>query len=466
MWPAWIPKNILVYVAVLTAHFGVFLNGTYIAWTSPVLVKLTSLNDNPLGRVISNSEQGWLVSIGVLGNWMGSCTSGVFAKNYGRKTALIVYTIPSLISYATFCIADTFWLMLVVRLVGGITSGAMFTVDPMYFGEVAEPKNRGLLGGAMNAFLNIGILFVLCVGPSFSFFWLHVILTACPVLYIIMMFLIVPESPYYLIESNEKKAENVLKKLRGEEDVKAELSQIREYVHCKTEDTGTISEIIHNKTTRKALIIGCGLLIFQQCSGVGVIMSFGQLIFEEVGDFLPSDLSAIILGIAQVIFSLMAPPLTDSLGRKIVLIFSHLGMSLSLLLFGVYFLMKEYGAVVHSISWLPLTALVFFKFAYSAGSGQIPFIIIGEIFPQRIKGPASSITSVATSATALILANSYTMLKASIGMGYTFWIFASMGIFATLFIIFFVLETKGKSLQQIQEALQKSKKTDLRSCNL
>lgn len=458
MRPDWIPKDIFVYIAVFTAHLGVFLNGTFIAWTSPVLVKLTELHDNPLGRVITNSEQGWIVSIGVLGNWFGSFISGILAKNYGRKTALIIMSIPILISFAMLLVADSIWIILLARIAGGITCGGMFTVDPMYFGEIAAPKNRGLLGGAINFFLNIGILFVLCIGPYTSYFWLHVILIVCPIFYMVVLLLFVPETPYYLVERDEVKAEAVLRKIRGESDVKAELFQIKEYVGSKSDNHSKLSEIFNDKATRRALIIGCGLLVFQQCSGIGVLMSFGQLIFEEVNDFLPSDLSAIVLGFAQVTFSFIAPPMTDKFGRKVVLIVSHIGMSLSLVVFGIYFLMKEFGTV-HSIAWLPLTALVFFKFMYCVGAGTVPLVIIGEIFPQNIKGTASSITNIACSATAMVLSNSYTLLKVSVGIGYTFWIFGATGIFATIFIAFYVLETKGKTLQQIQEDLRRSKKS-------
>lgn len=422
-----------------------------------MLVRLSSLQDNPLGKIISDTEKGWIVSIGVFGNWLGSFLGGVIAKNYGRKTSLIIMTFPILISYMTLYFTQTLWLLLLARFIGGITAGAMFTVNPMYFGEIAEPKNRGLLGAALNTIFNIGILFVLCVGPYTSFKCFHVILVACCLFFLVVLTVVVPETPYYLIERNEKQAEAVLKKLRGKQDVKAELCQIREYAQGKAENSGKLSELIYDKATRRGLIIGCGLVIFQQCSGVGIIMSFGQLMFEEVADFLTSDLSAIVLGLAQVIFSLVAPPITDRLGRKIVLIFSHIGMTLSLFVFGIYFLMKDDGFSVHNLSWLPLTALIFFKFAYSAGAGPIPFVIIGEIFPQRIKGPASSITSVASSSSALVLANLFTILKSSIHMGYTMWIFASTGIFATLFIVFFVLETRGKSLQQIQHALRGSR---------
>lgn len=431
-----------------------------------MLVKLASLDDNPLGRIITPSEQVWILTIGVFGMWMGACLTGDLSRRIGRRPTLITMTLPLLVSFVMLAFAKHIWLMYLARALGGITNGGMFTMLPIYSGEVADPKNRGILGAALNLFLNVGLLFSFCLGPYTTYKMFNLALAFCALLYTILILLIVPESPYYLVEKDIDRAEKILKRLRGQDDVKQELKQIQQYTELEAGDKGTFSEIIKSKTIRKSLIIGIGLSCFQQSTGISVIMGFGQMIFEEVDGFLSSDLSLIVLGFSQVLFGIVAPIFTNRFGRKSLLISSYSGIAISLICFGVYFIMKQLEVSVYGISWLPLTSLIVYMFAFGIGAGAVTFIVVGEIFPSRVKGIGTSVANILASITGMVLANGYTIFKELIGIGFTFWILGCFGIIASIFSAFCVVETKGKTLKEIQEILDKSERRNIQPIEL
>ncbi|XP_044766564.1 facilitated trehalose transporter Tret1-like isoform X2 [Coccinella septempunctata] len=387
--------------------------------------------------------------------WIGSHCSAKLSRVIGKRPTLILMTLPLLVSFIMLAFLRQMWLMYVARILGGITNGGMFTLLPIYFGEVADPRNRGILGAAFNLFLNVGLLFSLCLGPYTTYRMFNLVLAACVLIYAILITIIIPESPYFLMEKDQDKAEETLKRIRGVDDVKQELKQIQQYLELEAGEKGSLLEMIASKSARTSLIIGIGLASFQQCSGISIIMGFGQMIFEEVEGFLPSDLSLIILGFSQVVFGLVAPIFTDRFGRRFLLIISYAGIAMSLTTFGIYFILKKHGISVDGISWLPLVSMTFFMFAFGIGAGAVTFIVIGEIFSSKMKGPATSIANILASITGLLLTNLYKILKEAIGTGYTFWILGFIGVIAALFSAHFVVETRGKTLKEIQEILNK-----------
>lgn len=163
--------------------------------------------------------------------------------------------------------------------------------------------------------------------------------------------------------------------------------------------------------------------------------------------------SAIIVGLVQVIATFISTLVVDRLGRKLLLIISSSTMCLCAFLLGVFFYLKEADMDVSSITWLPLVSLCIFVIAFSIGFGPIPWMILGELFPSSIKGPASSIASCFNWTLAFLVTKFYSPLSKEAGTGVTFFIFMSILIVGTAFVLHFVKETKGKTQEEIQREL-------------
>lgn len=420
-------------------------------WSSPILPKLTNLEDNPLNRKITPAEYSVLASISILGVFIGTFLCGYLAKKYGRRPIFLFLGLPSFWFYILMAFSTNIWWLVIARIATGLTVAGFFTVNTMYFAEISEISNRGLLGTAMTCFINLGLLFVLIIGPWTPFFEFHIILAIFPIIFTILAFFYLPESPYYLIQKDYNKAEECLKKLRGSNDVKSELSTISESLN-EGNQVG-LKDVISNRGLRRGLIIGIGLVLCQQLSGTAVIMSFGQTIFEEAGGNVPAEIGPIILTSIQFLVGFIAPPLVDKSGRKSLLLISHIGITAAHLLFAVYFFMKNQFGTIPSLSWLPLASLVLYITTYSLGSGPLPWTVIGEIFPLEVKNIATSVCIVFLNALAFIFLFGFNAVTTQIGMGGIFSIFSGLNVLCTIFIYIFVVETKGKSLLEIQKDL-------------
>ncbi|XP_045473030.1 facilitated trehalose transporter Tret1-like [Harmonia axyridis] len=446
-----IPRNYYEYIAVFIGHLGVFIAALSMTWTSPILPKLTSLEDNPLHRKITPGEESLLGSISISGGLVGTFLAGYLAKTYGRKPIFIFLAIPFLVSFTIMAFSTNFWELFIARIIGGFALGGFFTVDTMYFAEISENSNRGFLGTAMTCFINFGLLLVLVIGPWTPFVYFHLILATFPAVFIVLVYLFLPESPYYLVQKDYNEAESCLKKLRGTADVKSELSSIRESLD--EENQVSLKDVLRNKGLRRGLLIGCGLVIAQQLSGTAVIMSYGQTIFSEAGGNIPSEIGPIIIAGIQFFVGFIAPPIVDKSGRKLLLMISYIGITLAHFIFGSYFLLKNKYGNVGFLSWVPLASLILYIITYSLGSGPLPWTIIGEIFPMEVKNVATSVCITVLNVLAFIFLFGFNLVKDEIGIGATFWIFSAFGMLSTIFIHFIVIETKGKSLSEIQRIL-------------
>ncbi|XP_044753427.1 facilitated trehalose transporter Tret1-like [Coccinella septempunctata] len=444
-------RNYYEYIAVFIGHLGVFIAALSMTWTSPTLPKLTGIEDNPLHRIITPDEQSLLGSIPILGSLVGTFLSGYLAKIYGRKPIFIFLGIPALASYAIIAVSTNIWQLYTARIIGGFALGGFFTVDTMYFAEVAANSNRGLLGTAMTCFINFGLLFVLIIGPWTPFIPFHIVLALIPAIFMVLVYFFLPESPYYLIQKDYNEAEKCLRNLRGVPDVKDELDSIRDSLN--QENQATWKNVLDDNGLRRGLVIGCGLVICQQLSGTAVIMSYGQTIFEEAGGGVPSEIGPIIIASIQFLVGFIAPSIVDKSGRKMLLLISYVGITVAHLLFGSYFILKNKMENVGWMSWLPIASLVLYITTYSLGSGPLPWTIIGEIFPLEVKNVATSICITILNVLAFIFLFGFNLLKNQIGIGATFWIFSAFGMLSTIFTYLFVIETKGKSLSEIQKIL-------------
>lgn len=409
-------------------------------------------------------EVGWFASSALVGAISGAAMAGVLSDTYGRKPVLFVAALFFFISALGSAMPPNFMFLIVARLVGGFGVGMASVLAPLYISEIAPPKIRGrlvalyqlsivigillayfsnwfLLGFAqdnLNAFGGTGIFHKAMVSEVWrGMFGSEMIPSA---LFIVLLFLI-PESPRWLIKNGQSdKGYIILSKISGANVAKEELVEIKEMVtHVK----GKISELF-KPGLRLALIVGVGLSVFGQFTGVNIIVYYGPTILEDAGFQLDSALQfQVAIGIINLIFTIIALWKIDSWGRRPLLIWGMAAVFISLMIIATMFSLGQLGI------WIVVMLCVYMA-ALAISINAVIWVLIGEIFPTRIRGRGISIATFANWGINFMTAFLFPWYVDKIGVGAGFFTFAFMCLIATIFFYKVIPETKGKSLEEIE----------------
>lgn len=261
-----------------------FTCGITLGWTSPVIPKLQNATLTPLNEAITESDAGSIGSLLPLGAVLGPFIAGALADRIGRKRTLLLGNVPVIVGLLLNVFAKSVIYLLVSRFLCGISVGLTFTVLPMYIGEIAEDDVRGALGTYLQLFTVIGLLFSFVAGPYMSVTMFNAFCLVVPITFLITFAIFIPESPYYLLQTDEEEAaERALMKLRDRtslEEVQDELDTVKKALNEALENKSSFLDIFKSKGLTMAYILSNGLLIFQQVSGINVVLFFAQNIFQ------------------------------------------------------------------------------------------------------------------------------------------------------------------------------------------
>ncbi|XP_066600235.1 uncharacterized protein [Prorops nasuta] len=452
----------LQYTAAATANLCIMASISVLGWTSPVTAKLEKDDpisvDNPLGISITQDESSWIGSLVPMGAIFGSFAAGYLGETCGRKRALLLSSIPLLTGWILIASATDLTVIYVARLIFGFALSFPFTVLPMYIGEIAETRIRGQLGSFIQIFFTFGLLYSYCIGPYVSYIGFSIACAFLTILFVVS-FIGMPESPYYYFSRGDKeKAKKALARLRGKnvDDVQQEADEIELIVDEAYRSQATYKELVTVKANRKALIYTCLLTCFQQLTGVDVVLFYMESIFVAAGSNLSTSVSTIIVGVVQMVASFLTPLIVDTVGRKILLVWSGIGEVMTLGALGLYFHLKTVDeAYVNDIKWLPILSLIIFIATYSVGWGPLPWTIMGEMFASNVKSKASSVTVCVSWGLDFFVTKFAINISEAFGSHITFYGFSVFCILSVFFTVVFLPETKGKSFQDIQKELHK-----------
>ncbi|KAI4461063.1 sugar transporter-like [Holotrichia oblita] len=443
---------------VIKTHYLLHLTsgtaGIAFCWSSPVSPKLENLDDNPLGFILSVDQSSWLASLTSLGAVVGPFAGGYLGDSIGRKRSLISTAILSALSFGLLAFGKNLYIYYIARFIGGICIGIFLTVIPMYIGEVAEVRNRGVLGGLCGVFIVSGQLFCFAVGPYISIRMFSITCMIFPLLFLIVCTLCVPESPCYLLMTNKhKEAEVALKKLRRNANVTQELTDLTATVKESLSNKGGILNILDTEYLRRGLAIGGVMMITQQFTAISVILFYMPGIFETAGSSLPKEISTIIVGTTQVVATLVSSVIADKLGRRPLMLISTIPSSICLLTLSLYFYLRTIMDV-NCIAWLPIVALMVYIFFYNLGIGPMPITILSEIFPPHAKSTATSITIATCFLVSFATAKIFPILAELLNIWLPFLVFGIGNGLGVLGIWYILPETKRKTLSEILKCLK------------
>jgi sugar porter (SP) family MFS transporter len=428
----------------LIAALGGFLFGFETAVISGAEKTLQSLWS------LSSFWQGFTVAASLLGTVLGSVVAAAPAQKYGRKKVLTAIALMYLLSALGCSLVSSWALFITFRFIGGLAVGASSVVGPMYISEISPAKMRGRLAGSFQLMIVLGICVAYITnylfrdsGPD-SWRWMLGVMVVPAGLFALLVRSI-PESPRWLALNHEvDKAIPVMQRI-GEENPEAAIREIQQSV----EKTDTSERLFQSKY-RKPIIFAVLLAMFNQLAGINAIIYYAPRIFEMAGfDKSNSFLQPILLGAANLVFTLLAMSVIDRFGRKRLLIIGSFGMILFLGLTAMAF--KDPGVADKNVIFYLIGFIAFFAFS----QGAVIWVFISEIFPNSVRSQGGSLGSFTHWVMAAIISWAFPIVVEGSPLGgyYSFIFYTIMMVIHLIFVWKFLPETKGRSLEEIQKEL-------------
>lgn len=407
--------------------------------------------------------QAWAMSCALIGCVLGAITSGVVSDRLGRKKPLLLSAFLFTLASAGTGLADSYSLFVTFRIVGGIGIGLASALSPLYIAEVAPASMRGRLVSINQLTIVTGILAAQLInmliadkvpaGAADDFIrdswngqtgwrWMFYACGIPSALFFILT-LLLPESPRWLIKAGMRtKAEPILTRIGGSDYAQDEIRTIQSTLN---EQSGRVDyRELFRISFLPILFVGIVIAVFQQWCGINTVFNYAEEIFSAAGYGVSDTLfNIVITGSVNLVFTVLAMFTVDKWGRRKLMIFGAAGLCVTYLLLGAAYYFQLRGVAV-------LVLVVLAIGIYAMSLAPITWVILSEIFPNRIRGAAMSLATLALWVACFILTYTFPILNKANGAAGTFWIYAAICFAGLLFIVKVLPETKGKTLEEIE----------------
>lgn len=440
-----------VYVAVGVAALGGLLFGYDIGVISGAILFIKSQFS------LSATMEEIVVSAVLVGAIFGAAAGGALTNRFGRRKLIILASIIFTLSAIGTALAPTIPWLITGRVVSGLAIGIASFISPMYIAELVPANVRGALVAVNMLAITTGIVIAYLVDYAFSSTqgWRYMFgLAAIPAVGLAIGMWRLPDSPRWLIsKSKVKDAKRVLERVRTDSDVSPEIKDIQESM--KQQGTGGIAGLFQ-PSLRMALIVGLGLAIFQQTTGINTVIYYAPTIFKFAGIKAtgPAILAGAGLAMLMWCFHIVSIFLLDRVGRRPLLLIGVAGQIVGLAILGAAFQFQQLASFK---SYVAIGGLAIYVSSFAVGLGPIFWLMISEIYPLKVRGAAMSIVTVTNWVLNLVVAVTFLSLVGVMGRGGTFWLYGGIAVAALVFFYRMVPETKGKTLEQIEAYMRSGK---------
>lgn len=437
-------KYIWLYVIAVVASLGGLLSGYDTGVISGALLFINETWSLP------DTLQGFLVSSVLIGAVVGAATNGILADVFGRKKIILVTALIFVIGSIMCAFAPNVYILILSRIFVGFAVGIVNFVVPLYLSEISPKNLRGTLVSLYQWAITSGILFSYFINATFAhavYNWRWMLFAGVipgVILFIGMCFM--PDTPRWLVSKNkEEEAKSVFSKIEPDYDSSKEIRDIKTTLYSKKDE-----QFKFQKWMIMPFVVGVGIMFAQICTGINTIIYYAPTIFKSAG--FDNNITAIYattgIGVVNFLMTIVAVFFTDKLGRKPLLYFGLTGVMLSLFALGTSFAFAD--ILGSSLKWVAVGSLITYIICFAMSLGPIGWILVSEVFPLKIRGIAMSICTVSNFAFNFFVVGSFPILLHRIGGAWTFWGFGIVSVLCIIFVYFFVPETKGISLEQIE----------------
>ena len=407
---------------------------------------------------LSPKMEGWAASCALVGCMFGAGFAGIISDRIGRKKVLVGSAVLFLVSALGTALPRDLVEFIIFRFVGGLGVGAASMTSPMYIAEITPARIRGRMVSVNQFAIVSGFLVVyfvnyyIALGRSDEWIvqtgWRWMFGSeSLPAFMLLVLALFVPESPRWLSkQGREAEATAILARVDGSDHARAEMSAIREAI---SQESGSLMQLLH-PGMRLALLIGVVLAFLQQVTGINAVLYYAPEIFKNTGSGTQSALlQTVIIGAVNAGFTVVAIWTVDTLGRRPLMLIGAVGMGLSLAVIGCAFHFHRTGA------WVLVAVLAYIAF-FASSMGPVFWVIASEIFPTRIRGRAMAIATVVIWVSCYLVSQTFPMLDKNAWLvgtfnhGFSFWLYGVFCLVTVLFVMKFLPETKGKTLEEIE----------------
>ncbi|KAK9118208.1 hypothetical protein Scep_016301 [Stephania cephalantha] len=395
----------------------------------------------------------WVVSASLAGATVGSFTGGIFADKLGRTKTFVLDAIPLALGSFLSATAQSVNSMIIGRLLVGIGIGVSSALVPLYISEISPTEIRGTLGTVNQLFICIGILVALVAGlplaanPSWwrTMFGIAIV----PAILMALGMAFSPDSPRWLFQQGKySQAETAIRKLWGKERVAEVMHDLKASSQGSNEAEAGWLDLFSSRY-RKVVSVGAALFLFQQLAGINAVVYYSTSVFRSAG--IESDVAAsALVGAANVFGTLVASTLMDKKGRKSLIMTSFGGMAVSMLLLSLSFTWKVLAPYSGTLA---LLGTILYVLSFSLGAGPVPALLLPEIFASRIRAKAVSLSLGMHWVSNFAIGLYFLSVVNKFGISTVYLGFSMVCVLAVVYIASNVIETKGRSLEEIELAL-------------
>lgn len=444
-------RHFWLYLVTVVASLGGLLAGFDMGVISGAMLFINT------EWILSPFVQGWVVSSAIVGAVIGAAGNGILSDIYGRKKIIIATALIFIAGSVFSAVAPNVGCLIAARMLVGIAVGMVNFIVPIYLSEISPQKIRGMLVSLYQLAITAGILFSYLINGIYAdseYSWRLMMFSGIyPAVILLLGIIVLQDTPRWLIsKKRDKEAAEVFQKIEPEIDIKARIKEIK--ATLQSEQKGKKTRLQFQKWMLMPIFIGVGMMFAQICTGINTVIYYTTTIFKVSGF---SENSAAIyatigVGIVNFLMTGIAIIFTDRLGRKPLLYAGTIGMMLSMLCLGMAFNYAD--TLGENLRYVATASVMVYIACFAFSLGPVTWIMVSEILPLRIRGLAMSICTVSNFFFNFIIVLSFPVLLQHIGEAHTFWIYAGICFISLFFFHFYVPETKGRSLEEIERNWQ------------